>query len=131
MDAGEYMFAFKYNTRVTGWGIESHGRYHTNAAASHFVNDGWPKPWYKESEMSNVYRIESDKPWNTVRFELSGPVKPAQRHVNVQYYMASDVYGEFGHGQGGSALSRVGALGGGWQQIDEKPSSVMALDVAV
>jgi len=131
MDRGEYLFAFKYNTRVSGWGIESHGQYATSAAVSHFVNDGWPKPWYKESEMSSVYPIEASYPWNAVRFELVEPQRPALPHVNLQYYMAQDPAGELGHGQGGSALSRIGALGGSWQLIAERKSDQLTVDVPI
>ena len=131
LDRGEYMFGFKYNTRAMGWGIQSQGEYQTNAATTHFINDGWPKPWYKESMMSEVYRVEADYPWNTARFELSGPGRKAARNINILYYMAHDTYGEYGHGQGGSSLSRIGALGGGWERIGEKPSDMLTVDLPI
>ncbi len=122
---GEYLFAFKYFTRQVGWGIETQGKYPTNAAPSsaNQIKDGWPTPTVKESTLTHPYRVVAPSPWNVVTFNLRFN-RPPGPFVNVAYYMAQDPEGEFGRGQMGSNLSLVGNTGSRWKLIDEKPSHV-------
>ena len=124
-NTGEYLFAFKYFTRQVGWGIETYGKYPTEAAPSsaNQVQDGWPTPFVKESELTHPYRATPTTPWNIVTFTIYFCKNPGS-FVNIGYYMAQDPDNEFGHGQIGSGLGLVGAMGSRWQKISERPSSV-------
>ena len=123
---GTYLFAFKNFTRQVGWGIETTGKYFTNAAPSscNQVKDGWPTPIYKESVLSHPYHVTSNAPWNVATFSTVSR-KHADPFVNIAYYMARDPDGELGRGQMGSDVSLVGAAGSRWTPIDEKPSGTV------
>ena len=130
---GEYIFAFKNNTRQVGWGIDPvpGGKYHTYATPSGgpFVRDGWPSPWEKESVLSKPVRVVARKPWNVAKI-YAVPVSKTGPFINQAYYMSwnADPW-ELGHGQAGSPLSLVGSVGGSWVKIDEKPSGVLYNEV--
>ncbi len=119
---GTYLFAFKYLTRQIGWGIESTGKYFTYASPSsnNQIRDGWPTPFVKESTLSEPHIAIAQKQWNIVSIISNHTSKP---FTNIAYYMAQDHDNEYGHGQMGSDISRVGSVGSKWQQIDEKSSS--------
>ncbi len=95
---GKYIFAFKYLTRQVGWGIETQGKYPTNAAPSSNdqIRDGWPVPIVKESELSHPHNVYTDQPWNIAWFSIRTVINPGP-FTNISLYMdkGREEYGEW------------------------------------